>query len=408
MKLKDFDYNLPQELIAQEPIKPRDHSRLLVLDKRTGKIEHRHFFEIGEFLQAGDVLVLNNSKVFPARLIGKKAESGGKVEVFLLKRTTPLNPPLSGGQVNYGDLTRGQINYHSLSKVQASHAPMIKGGRGDLWQCLLSGRGCRVGLIIEFEKKLFAEVVKDNQDGTWQVGFNVPEEKFMKLIERIGQVPLPPYIKRSSKDAEQSELKLNDKKTYQTVFSNEKKAGSVAAPTAGLHFTDALIKKLKKQGVQFEQVTLHVGLGTFASVKTEKITEHKMHSEWAEVDKNTLRRLIQAKKEGRRIITVGTTATRTLETAWRTITTHDTRYTIHDFTGWTDIFIYPGYEFDAIDGMITNFHVPKSTLLMLVSALAQNGHKNKKTGLKKVLLAYDEAIKKGYRFFSYGDAMLVK
>ncbi|KKR17654.1 MAG: S-adenosylmethionine:tRNA ribosyltransferase-isomerase [Parcubacteria group bacterium GW2011_GWE2_39_37] len=386
MKLKDFDYNLPQELIAQEPINPRDHSRLLVLDKRTGKIEHRHFFEIGEFLQVGDVLVLNDSKVFPARLIGEKAESGGKAEVFLLKRITSLDPFLPGQQ----------------------KAPSLINGGRDLWQCLLSGRSCKVGMKIKFSNKLEAVIEKNNLDGTWQVRFNIAEEKFMKLIEKIGQVPLPPYIKRSLKATEQSELKLKDKKTYQTVFANEKKAGSVAAPTAGLHFTEALIKKLKKQGVQFEQVTLHVGLGTFASVKTEKITEHKMHSEWAEVDKGTLIRLLQAKKEGRRIITVGTTATRTLETVWQTVKPYDKRNMIHDFTGWTDIFIYPGYEFKAIDGIITNFHVPKSTLLMLVSALAQNGHKSKKTGLKKVLFAYDEAIKKGYRFFSYGDAMLVK
>jgi len=384
MRLKDFDYNLPSELIAQAPINPRDHSRLLVLDKATGKIEHKHFFEIGEFLRAGDVLVLNNSKVFPARLIGEKAETGGKVEVFLLKKITP-------------QLLEGQ---------QGETAPLIRGAGVDFWQCLLSGRGCKVGMKIKL-KNLEAVVEKNNQDGTWQVRFNISGEKFMKLIEKIGQVPLPPYIKRSSLSTSQAELKLNDKKTYQTVFADNKKTGSVAAPTAGLHFTDGLIKKLKKQEVQFEQVTLHVGLGTFASVKTEKITEHKMHSEWAEVDKNTLSRLIQAKKEGRRIITVGTTATRTLETVWQTIKTHDTRYTTHDFTGWTDIFIYPGYQFMAIDGMITNFHVPKSTLLMLVSALAQNGHKNKRIGLKNILKAYDEAIKNRYRFFSYGDAMLI-
>lgn len=363
MRLDDFDYNLPKELIAQSPISPRDHSRLLVLDKKTGAIEHSVFYGIGKYLQPGDVLVLNNSKVFPARLIGKKEETGGKLEVFLLKKLT----------------TRSQK---------------------DLWQCLMAGHGRKEGIKVKFNKGLEGEVLKDNQDGTWQVRFNQAGPDFFETVSRIGRVPLPPYIKREKQQAV-------DKKTYQTVFADDAKVGSVAAPTAGLHFTPRLMRNLKKLGVQFEHVTLHVGLGTFASVKAEKIEQHKMHAEWAEVKKDVLKRLIEAKAKGRRIIAVGTTATRTLETVWQNPQIKNPKSKIQNFFGWTDIFIYPGYEFKAVDAMITNFHVPKSSLMMLVSALAQGASINKKAGLKKILKAYDEAIERKYRFYSYGDAMLI-
>ncbi len=338
MKLSEFDYNLPKKLIAQEPIKPRDYSRLLLLSKNNGEILHKKFYNIINYLQTGDVLVLNNSKVFPARLIGVKP-TGGKIEIFLLHKTK---------------------------------------GRG--WQCLVGGRGAKVGLEIEFKQKLKCKIFKNNNDGTWEVIFNQPYRKMMEKITKIGLVPLPPYIKRVKK-------KIADNKNYQTVYADDKKVGSVAAPTAGFHFTPALIKELKKKGVQFEYVTLHVGLGTFLPVKTENIKKHKMHSEWFEVNKKALANIYRAKKEGRKIIAVGTTSVRTLESISGKL------------SGWTDIFIYPGYKFKIVDALITNFHLPKSTLLMLVSAFAS------KKNIKK---AYKQAIKKKYRFFSYGDAMFIR
>jgi len=338
MKLNDFDYYLPKNLIAQKPVKPRDHSRLLVFSRNSDKIEHKHFYDIIDYLRAGDVLILNNTKVMPARLIGKKADSGGKIEVFLLNKV-----------------------------------------KNNIWQCLIGGKKRKENLRVEFAAGLKAEVLKNNQDGTWNVKFNKTGSALMKLVEKIGRVPLPPYIKRTSKQK-------NDKINYQTVYANDTKLGSVAAPTAGFHFTKKLIKKLKAKGVQFEYITLHVGLGTFAPVKVDDITKHKMHAEWVEISKKTLANIIRAKKEGRRVIAVGTTSVRTLESA------------LKNYSFWTDIFIYPGYKFKIVDSMITNFHLPKSTLLMLVSAFAGRGE------IKK---AYQTAVKKKYRFFSYGDAMLI-
>jgi S-adenosylmethionine:tRNA ribosyltransferase-isomerase len=351
--VSDFDYHLPPELIAQKPVRPRDSSRLLVLDKATGALEHRHFKDILDYLRSGDLLVLNNSKVFPARLIGRKMLSGGKVEIFLHKKLGV-----------------------------------------DLWECLVGGR-VKDGIVVEFVtgKKtsgLRAEIMKNNNDGTWQVKFNLSGDKFFKVINKIGIVPLPPYIKRGKK-------KASDKENYQTVFADAHQVGSVAAPTAGLHFTKSLLKKIKAQGVNIEYVTLHVGLGTFAPVKTEKITEHKMHSEFAAISAKTIKAIARTKKTGGRVIAAGTTSCRTLESAnLGAGAPAQPRPQAQSF--WTDIFIYPGYKFKIVDALITNFHLPKSTLLMLVSALAGKKHIDK---------AYQEAITRGYRFFSYGDAMFI-
>lgn len=347
--LADFDYHLPLELIAQKPVRPRDHSRLLLLDKRIGSVRHRHFSDIGDYLKPGDLLVLNNSKVFPARLIGTKAETGGAVEIFLHK------------------------------KIKAN-----------LWECLVGGR-VKEGLIVELGRQLKAVVQQNNGDGTWQVKFNLGGPQFWRAVDKIGLVPLPPYIKRKQK-------KASDKNNYQTVFADSHKIGSVAAPTAGLHFTKSLLKKIRNKGVKIEYVTLHVGLGTFAPVKTENVLEHKMHSEFVEVKVRTIKEVIKTKKAGGRVIAVGTTSCRTLESLdWSEMTRlRSTRLRVRSF--WTDIFIYPGYRFQAVDALITNFHLPKSTLLMLVSALA---------GKQNIDQAYQAAISQKYRFFSYGDAMFI-
>ncbi|MDP3042884.1 MAG: tRNA preQ1(34) S-adenosylmethionine ribosyltransferase-isomerase QueA [bacterium] len=361
LHLKDFDYNLPKELIAQRPVKPRDHSRLLALDKKTGEIKHKHFYDIVDYLNKGDVLVLNNSKVFPARLIGKKAGIGGKIEVFLLKRI-----------------------------------------RGALWQCLLGGHGGKEGLEVEFGLGLRCEIVKNNNDGTWEARFNKSGKSLMDTVGRIGYTPLPPYIKQITNHKSQIPKQANDKINYQTVYADDKKVGSVAAPTAGFHFTPELIKKLKAKGARIEYITLHVGLGTFAPVKADDITKHKMHAEWVEVKNSVIKKVIKAKQEGRRVIAVGTTSVRTLEAAAFQITNSKlqipNKLQIQNYKFKTDIFIYSGYEFKIVDAMITNFHLPKSTLLMLVSAFA---------GKKNIDKAYKIAIKNKYRFYSYGDAMLI-
>jgi len=349
MKLKDFDYQLPRELIAQQPARPRDSSRLLVLDRMTGGIEHRRFFEIGNFLRAGDVLVVNDSEVFPARLFGKK-ETGGRLEVFLHKK--------------------------------------IKGG---LWECLIGGR-TREGVKIVFGRGLSATILKNCQNGVWEVKFNRNESELKKIAARIGLTPLPPYIKRKPGG------RKSDRLDYQTVYAGEKNPGSVAAPTAGLHFTPRLIKKLKDRGVQIEKITLHVGLGTFAPVKVGRITDHKMHSEWAKITPKTLSAIVKARQEGRRIVAVGTTSIRTLEAAFASGRVPVLPKRKSGFQSDIDLFIYPGYKFKAVDAIITNFHLPESTLLMLVSAFA---------GRKKILSVYREAVRKKYRFFSYGDAMLI-
>lgn len=345
--LNDFDYNLPLELIAQEQAKPRDHSRLLLLDKKTGEINHRHFFDIVDYLRKGDLLVLNNSKVFPARLIGHKKETGGEVEIFL---------------------------HHKDSN--------------NIWECLLGGR-VKEGLVISFSNQLEAELMKNNNDGTWQVTFNISGENFWRTINKIGEVPLPPYIKRNKQV-------LADKKNYQTVFASDAKVGSVAAPTAGLHLTKKLLKKIQAKGVKIAYLTLHVGLGTFAPVKEAKINDHKMHSEFMEVKKKTLKALKETKESGGRIVAVGTTSCRSLESLdWEAIKSD--RH-LKDQCFWTDIFIFPGYKFKLTDALITNFHLPKSTLLMLVSALSSQSF---------IKRAYRAAISEKYRFFSYGDSMFI-
>jgi len=346
MQVKDFDFELPQNLIAQSPIEPRDHSRLLVLDKKDYSIEHKHFYDIVDYFQKGDLIVMNNSKVMPARIIGKKKESGGRIEVFLLK--------------NLDD---------------------------QVWQCMVRGRRIKIGMEIELDEELACKIKKDNQDGTWEIEFDKNYQDMMEIVWKIGKVPLPPYIKN---------LNENDKQRYQTVYADKNKTGSVAAPTAGLHFTPELLQKLKEKGVRIEYITLHVGLGTFAPVKADSITDHKMHAEWVEVDKNVLQTIIDTKKNKGRVITVGTTSTRTLEAIWPKMENKD--FKIKDFRDWVNIFIYPGYKFKVVDGIITNFHLPKSTLIMLVSAFV---------GSDVIKKAYKCAIENKYRFYSYGDAMLI-
>ena len=355
MELRDFDYNLPKELIAQEPVNPRDHSRLLILDRKNKKTEHKYFYNIYDYLKKGDVLVLNNSKVFPARLIGKKKDTGGKIEIFML---------------------------HLVQK--------------NCWQCLIGGRGAREKLEVIFKKNLECKVLKNNGDGTWNIKFNLSGSKLMNIVYQVGETPLPPYIIKSRKS--KVENRKSDFHDYQTVYANNKKIGSVAAPTAGFHFTPKLIKKLEKKGIQFEYLTLHVGLGTFAPVKEKDITKHKIHSEWVEVKKDVIKNVIKAKAENRRIIAVGTTSARTLEAVFLQHDLGKKELKIKSFSDWVNIFIYPGYKFKVVDCLITNFHLPKSTLLMLVSAFA-----NKKNIRKTYLLA----VKNKYRFFSYGDAMFI-
>jgi S-adenosylmethionine:tRNA ribosyltransferase-isomerase len=384
MLLSDFDYNLPPDLIAQTPINPRDHSRLLVLDKKSGSMEHKHFYDIIDYFQEGDVLVMNNSKVFPARLIGKRKETGGKIEIFLLK-------------IIRRDALPGRL----YNKTK--------------WQCLVGGRRAKPGLVVEFNNGLIGELFKDNNDGTWEVEFNLGYNEMMKVVEKIGEVPLPPYIKRES--GGRNPYRGSDPLNYQTVYADEAKVGSVAAPTAGFHFTKELLEKIKNKGVQIEYVTLHVGLGTFTPVKVDDITKHKMHSEFVEIEKEVIEKIDYAKKKGKRIITVGTTSARALEAfspviarsgaTWQSREQRDKHgiatlasLTRNDkgYSGWVNIFIYPGYKFKVVDAMITNFHLPKSTLLMLISAMA---------GKENIDKAYKEAIKEKYRFYSYGDAMMI-
>ena len=340
MKLSDFDYELPEELIAQTPIKSRDQSRLMVLDKLTGDIKHEHFHDIIEELHEGDVLVLNDTKVIPARLIGTKVSTGAVIELLLLKEL-------------------GE----------------------DIWECLSRpAKRLKVGTIVSFHDKLKAEVIEKLDEGIVRVKL-IYSGILMEILDELGEMPLPPYIHE----------KLKEKDRYQTVYA--KNVGSAAAPTAGLHFTNELLDELKTKGIEILFITLHVGLGTFRPVETENILEHHMHSEFYHMDKDVADKLNQAKKEGRKIYAVGTTTTRTLETIM---------HKYHEFrecSGNTDIFIYPGFEFLAIDGLITNFHLPKSTLLMLVSALSSR---------EIILNAYQEAVKNKYRFFSFGDAMFIK
>ena len=338
MLLSDFDYFLPEELIAQHPCEPRDASRLLVLDKNTGLTSHQYFYDLPSYVQAGDTLVFNDTRVIPARLIGAKAETGGKVEIFLLNRKT-----------------------------------------GDEWEALVKpGKRARAGAIITFSPELSCEVLETTDFGGRIVRF-IYEGIFEEILDRLGQTPLPPYIKEE----------LADKERYQTVYAKER--GSAAAPTAGLHFTKDLMKKMQDKGVNLAFVTLHVGLGTFRPVNTEDITNHVMHREYYSVSPETAELINNTKQQGGKVIAIGTTSIRTLETAAKD-------GILEAKSGWTEIFIYPGYSFQVIDAAVTNFHLPKSTLLMLISALA---------GQNNVLTAYQEAVSQQYRFFSFGDAMLI-
>ncbi|MBR1718548.1 MAG: tRNA preQ1(34) S-adenosylmethionine ribosyltransferase-isomerase QueA [Bacilli bacterium] len=341
MKVEEFDFDLPEELIAQTPLKKRDESKMLVLDKVTGEVEHKKFFDLETLLNKGDVLVLNDTKVMPARLYGVKEETDAAIEVLMLK--------------DIGD---------------------------DTWECLAKpAKRVKVGTVISFGDGLLKARCIDIKDEGIRI-FKLEYKGILyEILDKLGEMPLPPYIHE----------KLEDKDRYQTVYA--KVVGSAAAPTAGLHFTKELLDKLKAKGVEIEYVTLHVGLGTFRPVSVENINDHVMHSEFYQMSKETADRLSLAKKEGRRIISVGTTSTRTLETIMSLYGE------FRECSGWTNIFIYPGYKFKAIDALITNFHLPKSTLVMLVSALAGREH---------ILNAYKEAIDNKYRFFSFGDSMFIK
>jgi S-adenosylmethionine:tRNA ribosyltransferase-isomerase len=338
MLLSDFDYDLPEDLIAQHPCEPRDHSRLLVLNKVTGMLSHQHFYDLPQYLDAGDTLIFNDTRVIPARLIGTKSGTGGKVEVFLLTRRS-----------------------------------------ADEWEALVKpGKKARPGTIVEFSDDLRCEILSTTDFGGRVVRF-IFRGVFEEILDQLGETPLPPYIREQ----------LADKERYQTVYARER--GSAAAPTAGLHFTRELMQEIKARGVNLAFVTLHVGLGTFRPVSVLEITEHVMHKEYYAIPAETAAIINQTKKMGKRVIAVGTTAIRTLETAGAS-------GTVGSSSGWTDIFIYPGYSFNLVDAAITNFHLPKSTLLMLISALA---------GREAVLAAYREAVAQRYQFFSFGDAMLI-
>lgn len=340
MDVKDFYFDLPQELIAQDPLEDRSASRLLVLDKKTGDVKHRIFKDITEYLRPGDCLVINDTKVIPARLFGVKKDTGAKIELLLLKRR-----------------------------------------ENDIWETLVKpGKKAKPGTVIDFGDGLLTGTVLETvDDGNRLIRFSY-EGIFEEILDRLGQMPLPPYITHQ----------LKDKNRYQTVYAVHE--GSAAAPTAGLHFTKELLKQIEEMGVKIAHVTLHVGLGTFRPVKVENVQEHHMHSEFYMVEESEAKKVNDTKAAGGRVICVGTTSCRTVESA------SPADGILQAKTGWTDIFIYPGYRFKILDSLITNFHLPESTLVMLVSALAGREH---------ILKAYEEAIRERYRFFSFGDAMLI-
>lgn len=364
MKLSLFDYNLPKSLIAQKPARPRESSRLMILDRKKKTIRHDHFFNLPKYLRPGDVLVFNDSKVFSARLPAKKS-TGGKLEVFLLRREGRYWQCLVGGKVRREGMEF--VLGHEDTKT-GRHEDRKTGRQEDI-----KTRG--------HEELLKGKIVKKLGEGIWQVKFNKKGNQFWKIVNKYGQTPTPPYIKRTS-----------NLKEYQTIFARN--LGSVAAPTAGFHFSRQLIKELRNLGIETEFVTLHVGYGTFQPVKVDDIKNHKMHAEFLEVKKEVIDRLLKYKKEGRRIVAVGTTSARVLEG----IISEYKKPPKKDIFSQTNIFIYPGYKFKFIDGLITNFHLPKSTLLMLVSAFV---------GLPFIKKAYQTAIKKKYRFYSFGDGMLI-
>lgn len=340
MKTSDFYYDLPQELIAQDPLEDRSSSRLLHLSMKDGSVEHRHFTDILDYLKEGDCLVVNDTRVIPARLYGHKEETGALIEILLLKRK-----------------------------------------ENDIWECLVKpGKKARPGAKLVFgDGILKGEIIDVAEEGNRLIQFQY-EGIFEEILDQLGEMPLPPYITH----------KLEDKNRYQTVYA--KNDGSAAAPTAGLHFTQELLQKVQEKGVKIAHVTLHVGLGTFRPVKVDDVENHHMHSEFYVVEEDQAKLINDTKKQGGRVISVGTTSCRTLESAT------DEDGVLHPGSGWTEIFIYPGYQFKMIDGLITNFHLPESTLMMLVSALA---------GKDRIMAAYEEAVKERYRFFSFGDAMFI-
>lgn len=340
-KTSDFYYDLPERLIAQTPIKERDHSRLLVLDKKTGETAHKHFYDIREYLNQGDCLVINDTKVLPARLFGYRKDTKALIEFLLLKRIDDKR-----------------------------------------WESLVKpGKKARIGAEIVFKENLLTgKVVDILEEGNRIIEFNY-QGIFEEILDKLGEMPLPPYIYE----------KLEDKDRYQTIYA--KNLGSAAAPTAGLHFNDKVIKDLEEKGVNIARLTLHVGLGTFRPVKAEYIDDHVMHSEYYELNENEAKKINDAKQGGHKVIAVGTTSTRTLETIG------SSEGLVKEGKGWTDIFIYPGYKYKIVDCLITNFHLPESTLIMLVSALA---------GKENIMKAYQEAVEREYRFFSFGDAMFIK
>lgn len=338
MLLSDYHYNLPDGLIAQHPHEPRDHSRLMVLNRTTGEVSHQHFYNIPDYLEPGDTLVFNNTRVIPARLIGSRADTGGKVEVFLLNR----------------------LNHNE-------------------WETLVKpGKRARPGTTISFGEELSCEILDSTEFGGRVVRFTF-QGAFEAILDRLGETPLPPYIRE----------RLEDGERYQTVYSCE--SGSAAAPTAGLHFTEEMLENLKQRGINLAFITLHIGLGTFRPVSVADITQHVMHREYYSISPEAAQIINQTKEKGHRVVAVGTTSVRTLETV-------GTDGRIEAGAGWTNIFMYPGFEFKMIDAMVTNFHLPESTLLMLISAFA---------GRENVLAAYEIAVNEDYRFFSFGDAMLI-
>ena len=338
MKTSDFSYDLPSELIAQHPAQKRDQSRLMLLNKKTGEINHKKFYNIIDYLNNGDVLVLNDTRVMPARIFGHRPEKDESIEILLLNH------------------------------------------KGDTWETLAKpGKKLKIGTEIFFSDELKAEVIDISEDGSRFLKF-IYSGIFEEILDRLGEMPLPPYIQE----------KLEDKERYQTVYSKE--IGSAAAPTAGLHFTKELLKKIEEKGIEICFITLHVGLGTFRPVKVEDVTKHKMHSEFYIIRDDVAQKINKAKDEGRRIVAVGTTSIRTLESA------ADDKGYVKAKSGWTDIFIYPPYKFKCVDALITNFHLPESTLIMLVSSLSTR---------EIILNAYNVAVKEKYRFFSFGDAMFI-
>jgi len=380
-----FDYGLPRELIAQEPAERRDESRLFVVRRSTGAFEHRRFRDVVEYLNPGDLIVVNDTRVFPARLIGFRPATGGKVEVLLVREQPAVgNREVAGQTAEPAETLRGDPQFSSVSP------------RSTRWLCLVRARGrLRGGEVIEFTGGLRATFLSGGAAGEAIVEFGLPAAELLRIVEGIGYPPLPPYIKRSYPTPPgpvpgPGDIHARDRERYQTIYA--RKSGAVAAPTAGLHFTEELLDRLRTKGIRTAAITLHVGPGTFKPVKTGKVEMHKMDPEYYEITPTVVEAIHATRKACKRVVAVGTTTVRALETAARRLGSGS------QLSGWTDLFIYPPYEFRSVDALITNFHLPRSTLLMLVSAFATR---------ELILRAYAEAVRLRYRFYSYGDAMLI-